>query len=150
MEFTIRNMMEQDKQEVLDMMRVFYASPAVQSNGSDEIFENDIRTCIEGSPYLEGYVFENDGQLLGYAMAAKSFSTEFGKQCVWIEDLYMKPESRGLGIGSKFFEYIEEKYPESYRIAEDVCESLGKSLGKELDPIEIGYLAMHIERTVEQ
>jgi GNAT superfamily N-acetyltransferase len=108
MEFTIRNMMEQDKQEVLDMMRVFYASPAVQSNGSDEIFENDIRTCIEGSPYLEGYVFENDGQLLGYAMAAKSFSTEFGKQCVWIEDLYMKPESRGLGIGSKFFEYIEE------------------------------------------
>ena len=25
MEFTIRNMMEQDKQEVLDMMRVFYA-----------------------------------------------------------------------------------------------------------------------------
>lgn len=47
-------------------------------------------------------------------------------------------------------EYIEEKYPESYRIAEDVCKSLGKSLGKELDPIEIGYLAMHIERTVEQ
>ena len=74
MEFTIRNMMEQDKQEVLDMMRVFYASPAVQSNGSDEIFENDIRTCIEGSPYLEGYVFENEGQLLGYAMAAKSYA----------------------------------------------------------------------------
>ena len=41
-------------------------------------------------------------------------------------------------------------YPESYRIAEDVCKSLGKSLGKKLDPIEIGYLAMHIERTVEQ
>ena len=37
-----------------------------------------------------------------------------------------------------------------HRIAEDVCESLGKSLGKKLDPIEIGYLAMHIERTVEQ
>ena len=119
MEFTIRNMMEQDKQEVLDMMRVFYASPAVQSNGSDEIFENDIRTCIEGSPYLEGYVFENEGQLLGYAMAAKSFSTEFGKQCVWIEDLYMKPESRGLGIGSKFFEFAE-KYAE--RIKKEIEE----------------------------
>ena len=73
MEFTIRNMMEQDKQEVLDMMRVFYASPAVQSNGSDEIFENDIRTCIEGSPYLEGYVFENEGQLLGLPWQPKAF-----------------------------------------------------------------------------
>lgn len=110
MDFIIRNMTEQDTQEVMDMMRVFYASPAVQSNGSDEIFENDIKNCVSGSPYLECYIFEKEGQILGYAMAAKSFSTEFGKPCVWIEDLYMKPESRGLGIGSKFFEYIEEKY----------------------------------------
>lgn len=110
MDFIIRNMTEQDTQEVMDMMRVFYASPAVQSNGSDEIFENDIKNCVSGSPYLEGYIFEKEGRILGYAMAAKSFSTEFGKPCVWIEDLYMKPESRGLGIGSKFFEYIEEKY----------------------------------------
>ena len=110
MDFIIRNMTEQDTQEVMDMMRVFYASPAVQSNGSDEIFENDIKNCVSGSPYLEGYIFEKEGQILGYAMAAKSFSTEFGKPCVWIEDLYMKPESRCLGIGSKFFEYIEEKY----------------------------------------
>lgn len=110
MDFIIRNMTEQDTQEVIDMMRIFYASPAVQSNGSDEIFENDIKNCVSGSPYLEGYIFEKEGQILGYAMAAKSFSTEFGKPCVWIEDLYMKPESRGLGIGSKFFEYIEEKY----------------------------------------
>ena len=110
MDFIIRNMTEQDTQEVMDMMRVFNASPAVQSNGSDEIFENDIKNCVSGSPYLEGYIFEKEGQILGYAMAAKSFSTEFGKPCVWIEDLYMKPESRGLGIGSKFFEYIEEKY----------------------------------------
>ena len=55
------------------MMRVFYASPAVQSNGSDEIFENDIRTCIEGSPYLEGYVFENEGQLWGMPWQPKAF-----------------------------------------------------------------------------
>ncbi len=31
-------------------------------------------------------------------------------------------------------DYIEEKYPESYRIAEDVCESLGKSLAKSWIP----------------
>ena len=43
-------------------------------------------------------------------MAAKSFSTEFGKPCIWIEDLYIKDDYRGLGIGSMFFEYIEEKY----------------------------------------
>lgn len=35
----IRPMVEEDRNGVLDMMRVFYASPAVLSNGSEEIFE---------------------------------------------------------------------------------------------------------------
>lgn len=43
-------------------------------------------------------------------------------------------------------DYIEEKYPGSYQIAADVCRSLGRSLGRDLDETEIGYLAIHIER----
>ena len=34
----IREMTIEDKASVLEMMRVFYASPAVLSNGSEEIF----------------------------------------------------------------------------------------------------------------
>ena len=60
-----------------------------------------------------GYVFEKDGYLQGYAMLAKSFSTEFGKPCIWIEDIYVKEEYRGLKIGSLFFNFIENKYPNS-------------------------------------
>lgn len=107
---TIRNMTLKDKDIVIGMMKVFYASPAVLSNGSIEIFENDVDNCINDSPYLEGYVFENGYEIQGYAMVAKSFSTEFGKPCIWIEDLYIKEEYRSMGIGSKFFEYIQEKY----------------------------------------
>jgi len=44
-------------------------------------------------------------------MIAKSFSTEFGKPCIWIEDLYLKEEYRGVGIGSSFFQYLEKEYP---------------------------------------
>jgi len=43
-------------------------------------------------------------------------------------------------------EYIESKFPEAYMTAKKVCNMLGKSIGKELDEMEIGYLAMHIER----
>lgn len=107
----IRMMTQADKHHVLEMMRVFYASPAVLSNGSEAIFENDIENCINDCPYLEGYIFQNHQEIQGYAMVAKSFSTEFGKPCIWIEDLYMKPHCRGLGIGHDFFQYIEEKYP---------------------------------------
>lgn len=107
---TIRKMIRDDKNTIIDMMRVFYASPAVLSNGSEEIFEADVENCVNESPYLEGFVFEEKDEILGYGMIAKSFSTEFGKACIWVEDLYMKPEYRGKGIGSKFFEYLEKNY----------------------------------------
>ena len=109
--FIIKKMTAKDKQTIMEMMREFYSSPAVLSNGSAEIFNADIDACLNNNPYLEGYVFEDGGKTLGYAMLAKSFSTEFGKPCIWIEDLYILSEYRGLGLGSKFFEFIEQIYP---------------------------------------
>ena len=110
MESTIRAMIAEDKPAVLEMMRVFYASPAVLSNGSEEIFNADIENCVNDNPYLEGYIIENAGNIQGYGMVAKSFSTEFGKPCIWIEDLYIKDAFRGLGIGKVFLDFIADKY----------------------------------------
>jgi len=106
----IRKMTSNDREVVLHMMRIFYASPAVLSNGSEEIFRADVEACVSDSPYLEGYVFVENGTLVGYGMLAKSFSTEFGKPCIWIEDLYLKPEYQGKGVGTQFFAFLEEKY----------------------------------------
>lgn len=111
MHSTVRRMEKKDKARVIEMMRVFYASPAVFSNGSEEIFEADVEHCIGDSPYLEGYVFEDGETIQGYAMLAKSFSTEFGKPCIWIEDIYIKDEYRGRGIGSRFLRCVEQMYP---------------------------------------
>lgn len=112
MQTTIRPMEARDQPRVITMMRTFYASPAVLSNGSEAIFRADVEACLGGGPYLEGYVFEQAGQLQGYAMVAKSFSTEFGKPCVWVEDLYVEEGCRGSGIGSRFLRFIGEKYPD--------------------------------------
>ena len=117
MNITIRPMEQRDREAVKDMMRSFYSSPAVYTDGSEEIFERDIENCLNDCPFLEGYVFESTGVLLGYAMAAKSFSTEFGLPCIWIEDLYIQEKYRGLGLGSRFLKLIEEKYPDCiYRL----------------------------------
>ena len=109
----IRLMKEQDKNEVIEMMTVFYASEAVSTNGSREIFESDFNNCINSCPYLEGYVFEENNNICGYAMVAKSFSTEFGKPCIWIEDLYIKEEYRHKKLGSLFFNFLKENYKDT-------------------------------------
>lgn len=106
----IRKITESDRAELLSMMQEFYSSPAVSTDGSVEIFNADIDTCLSDSPYLEGYAFDCDGTLQGYAMLAKSFSTEFGKPCIWIEDLYILKEHRGKGIGGRFIDFVKESY----------------------------------------
>ncbi len=110
MNSTVRMMTREDKPFVIEMMREFYASPAVLSNGSEEIFSNDVENCLNDNPYLEGYILEGADGIQGYAMVAKSFSTEFGKLCIWIEDLFIQERYRGLGIGKLFFDFITNKY----------------------------------------
>ena len=58
-------------------------------------------------------MFEGESGLQGYAMVAKSFSTEFGKPCMWLEDIYVAPEFRDRGIGSMFMSYIQNKYTDA-------------------------------------
>ena len=110
MKSSIRKMTAADKPIIMEMMRVFYASPAVHTNGSDEIFSSDIDNCVNENPYLEGYVIENSLGIQGYSMVAKSFSTEFGKPCIWIEDLYIKSEYRGQGLGKALISYVLSQY----------------------------------------
>lgn len=110
---SIRMMTPADISDVLEMMRVFYASEAVSTDGSEEIFRADVEQCLSQSPYLEGYILEQDGILAGYGMLAKSFSTEFGKPCIWVEDLFLKPEFREQRLGSEFLQFVRNKYPEA-------------------------------------
>lgn len=109
----ITDMTEEYAGEVLEMMRIFYASPALFTNGSEEIFKSNIENCLKDNPYLAGYVFLDDGHVSGYAMTARSFSTEFGKPCIWIEDIYLKPAYRGRETAARLFAFLEKKYPDA-------------------------------------
>ena len=43
-------------------------------------------------------------------------------------------------------DYIKERFPRAFGIAKDICRRLETKLKKEVKAVEIGYLAMHIER----
>lgn len=143
MNYIIRLMTREDASQVIDMMRVFYTSPAVFTNGSEEIFQTDVENCVNDNPYLEGYVFEAEKEILGYGMVAKSFSTEFGKPCMWIEDLYLKEECRGLGIGSTFLNFITEKYPEAiFRLEVEAENERAVKSYRKCGFVELPYMEM--------
>lgn len=116
----IRKMENRDTEEVFGMMRQFYDSPAVFHTSSDAVLRKDIEDCISDMPLVEGFVFEEDEKLLGYAMTALNYTTEYGGISVWIEDIYLKPEARGKGIATDFFAFIEKQYPQAVRFKLEV------------------------------
>lgn len=113
MALSIRKMLKADKECIVSMMRVFYASPAVHSDGSEEIFSADVDACTGDSPYAQGFVFESDGEVAGYGMLAFGFSTEYGKRCTWIEDIYVREEFRGAGIATAFLKFVKGEFPDN-------------------------------------
>lgn len=126
----IRKMIDADKNIVIDMMRRFYNSPAVITNGSEKIFAANVDACLKNSAYLEGYVFVVDEKIIGYGMITKSFSTEFGGECIWIEDIFIEKDFRGKGFGTRFLNFVKEKYPD-------------KSLGLEVESDNVKAVAAY-------
>ncbi len=47
-----------------------------------------------------------DGTKLGFAIFYQNFSTFIGKPGIYLEDLFVKPEARGRGIGKMLLAYL--------------------------------------------
>lgn len=109
----IRPMQAADRAQVLEMMKIFYASDALLIHPSEEKLSRMLGDCLSDDPYIEGYVFETDGCVAGYGILAKSYSTEACGRCIWIEDIYVQPQHRGKGLGSEFLAFVEERYSHS-------------------------------------
>jgi GNAT superfamily N-acetyltransferase len=59
-----------------------------------------LRTALFGeTPALFGHVAEVDGVVVGCALWFLNFSTWRGVHGIYLEDLYVKPEQRGSGLG---------------------------------------------------
>jgi GNAT superfamily N-acetyltransferase len=65
-----------------------------------EATEDVLRRNLFGErPYAEALVGELRGQPVAFAIYFHNFSTFLGKPGLYLEDLYVKPAARGLGIG---------------------------------------------------
>jgi GNAT superfamily N-acetyltransferase len=71
---------------------------------SDEVVatEDGLRESLFGERrYAEVLIAEHDGVPAGFALFFHNFSTFLGQPGIYLEDLYVRPEFRGSGIGKQ-------------------------------------------------
>lgn len=61
----------------------------------------------EGST-AHGLICENDGQPIGYAVYFFNYSTWLGKHGLYLEDLYISPQARGIGAGKALLRHLAQ------------------------------------------
>jgi GNAT superfamily N-acetyltransferase len=68
--------------------------------------ETDIKKYVFEKKLIEVVIGEYDGAPAGFALFFHNFSTFAGKPGIFIEDLFVKPEFRGKGLGKIFFGFL--------------------------------------------
>ncbi len=61
------------------------------------------------SPKVFALILEVDGQPAGFAVWFYNFSTFLGRHGIYVEDIYVRKEHRGKGLGRGVFEYLARK-----------------------------------------
>ncbi len=69
--------------------------------------EAQLHTALFGDrPLAEAVLAEHEGQAVGLALFFTNFSTWEGKGGLYLEDLFVRPAARGLGIGKALLVHL--------------------------------------------
>ncbi len=103
----IREINKSDENEYFEMAENFYNSDAVSHKIPKENFKSAFESAINNNPYIKLYILEIEGIIAGYAAIAVTFTTEGGGKTVWLDELYIKPEYRGKGLGRELIGFLK-------------------------------------------
>jgi GNAT superfamily N-acetyltransferase len=56
--------------------------------------------------YAEVVIAERAGEALGFALFFHNYSTFLARPGIWLEDLYVRPEARGAGVGRMLLAHL--------------------------------------------
>ena len=105
MNVSIRSGEPRDVDAVLSLMRQL-----AEHEGLSQYFELTGETlhqaCFAQPRRMDLIVAETEGEIVGYATCLVQFSPWMGVDYLFLDDLYVRDEARGLGIGSRLMRQV--------------------------------------------
>ena len=146
----IRKINESDREVMLDMFDEFYHSPGVLHAVPKSHFERTLDEVYGGSPFIDCYIFEQDGKAAGYGQLSLTYSNEAGGICVWLEEIYVRPAFQGNGLGSEFLNFVKTEYKNAARLRLEIepDNDGARKLYKRMGFSELEYQSMIIDKEI--
>lgn len=104
---TIRAATRDDVAEILTFVRAL----AVYERAPDAVIATEtdlLRDGFGAAPYFHCLIAEQDGRPAGFAFYFFDYSTWLGRPGIYLEDLFVHPEFRGLGIGKALLQRVAQ------------------------------------------
>lgn len=121
---TLRDLRPEDGPVVLPMVNDFYHSDAVDHAVDPAVLERSfLDAASPGEPLLRGLLIQWEGAPAGYLYITQCYSAEVGGRCVLLDEVYLKPEFRGRGLGSEILAWLEREYPAARRFRLEVTRA---------------------------
>ena len=111
----IRPATTDDRGILREMFDEFYRSDAVLHPVPAAYHEAALDDLFSEGTSQSCFLLCRGEKACGYALLSKKYSHEAGGLELWVEELYLRPEVRGKGMGSAFFDYLRD-----YAAAHDV------------------------------
>ncbi|MCP4969699.1 MAG: GNAT family N-acetyltransferase [Arcobacter sp.] len=108
MSIIIRDAVASDTQTILD----FIIELAIYEKEPDAVKTNieETKEKIFGkNSSVKALICEKDGEAIGHAIYFYNYSTWLGKYGIYLEDLYVTEEKRGLGAGKAMLKHLAKK-----------------------------------------
>ena len=89
----------------------FVRELAIYEKAEHEVLatEDDIRRVVFASDSrVDGLICEADGEAIGFAVYFLNYSTWLGQYGLFLEDLYVTPEARGMGAGKALLQRLAQ------------------------------------------
>lgn len=99
------------RDELVGMMKHLYDEDTPAFPAKPSHFPTTVEYLLQNPSAGQIILFTGEGALLGYALLIPYWSNEFGGVLLYVDELYVSPESRRQGIGRSFFLHLERTRP---------------------------------------
>ncbi|MBK7870188.1 MAG: GNAT family N-acetyltransferase [Saprospiraceae bacterium] len=124
-----------DVELILKMQQDFYAID--DYNFNRDAAKEALRIFLNNSNYGKIWLIMGNGQNVGYVALTLGFSFEFKGRDAFLDELYVLPEYRSNGIGTKTVEFVAEKAKEmgvkAIHLEVEIHNEAGRALYRSFD-----------------